>query len=146
PDLRRRRLRAEDGLVVEEEARERRARRMTGREVEAVEVVVRQLNLASVDDGVAEPEEDVLHLPPDLRDQVEATAPVAPDRQSHVDPLGRQPLVELRPREIRLTRVDRLLEPLPHGVEGHPGLAIAHLAEGLFDRALAPQVLDANGL
>ena len=51
---------------------ERRAGGMTRREVEPVEVVVRRLDLAAVDDPVAEPEEDVLDLAADLRDQVEA--------------------------------------------------------------------------
>ena len=52
---------------------------MPGREVERVEVVPRRLDLAAVDDRVAEPEEDVLDLAPDLGDEVELTAP---DRRS----------------------------------------------------------------
>ena len=79
-DLRRRRLGAEHGLVVDEERRERRARRVARREVERVEVVARRLDLAAVDDPVAEPEEDVLDLAPDLRDQVQAAAGVAARR------------------------------------------------------------------
>ena len=80
PDLRRRRLGAQHRLVVEEERRERRPRRMARREVEPVEVVVRRLDLAAVDDAVAEPEEDVLDLAADLGDQVEPAARVAADR------------------------------------------------------------------
>ena len=50
----------------------------SAREVERVEVVVRRLHLAAVDDLVAEPEEDVLDLAADLRDQVEMAAAGAP--------------------------------------------------------------------
>ena len=53
---------------------------MAGREVERVEVVARRLDLAAVDDPVAEPEEDVLDLTPDLRDQVQAAPRVAARR------------------------------------------------------------------
>ncbi len=74
-DLRRRRLRAQHRLVVEEERLQRRPRRMPEREVERVEVVARRLDLAAVDDRVAESEEDVLDLAPDLGDQVEVAAP-----------------------------------------------------------------------
>jgi hypothetical protein len=47
-----------------------RPRRVPGGEVEAVEVVVGGLDLAAVDDLVAEAEEDGLDLPADLGDQV----------------------------------------------------------------------------
>ena len=73
-DLGRRRLGPENGLVVEEERLQRRARRVPGREVERVEVVARRLDLAAVDDRVAEAEEDVLHLAPDLSDEMELPA------------------------------------------------------------------------
>ena len=43
---------------------------MPRREVQRFEVVARRLDLTAVDDAVAEPEEDVLDLAPDLRDQV----------------------------------------------------------------------------
>jgi hypothetical protein len=86
-DLGRGRLRAQHRLVVEEQRRERRAGRVPGRERERVEVVVGGLDLATVDDAVAEPEEDVLDLPPDLRDQVQAPALVAGGGQGDVDPL-----------------------------------------------------------
>ena len=80
PHLRRRGLGAQQRVVVEEQRCERRPRGVPGREVEAVEVVVRRLHLAPVDDAVAEPEERVLDLPADLRDQVQVTALVAADR------------------------------------------------------------------
>ncbi len=88
PDLRRRGLRPEHRLVVEEERLQRRARRMARREVERVEVVVRRLDLAAVDDRVPEPEEDVLDLAPDLRDEVEMPAP---DRASRASSRRRAP-------------------------------------------------------
>ena len=58
---------------------------MTRREVERVEVVTRRLDLAPVDDRVAEPEEDVLELAPDLRDEVEVAAQDRLPRHGHVD-------------------------------------------------------------
>ena len=71
---------------------------------------------------------------------------VAADRERHVDALRRQPLVELGTGELGVARVDRRLEPLAHGVQRHAGLAVAHLAQRLLERALAPEVLDADGL
>ena len=47
------------------------ARRVLGRVVERGEVVVVVLDLGALDDREAEPDEDVLHLAPDLRDQVQ---------------------------------------------------------------------------
>ena len=142
PDLRRRGLGPQHRLVVEEERRERRARGMAGREVERVEVVAGRLDLAAVDDAVAEPEEDVLDLAPDLRDQVEPPSRVAADRQRDVDALLAESPVELRPRELRLARVDGRLDPLAHGVEAHARLAVAHLAQRELELALASEVLD----
>ena len=135
-----------DRLVVDEQRRERGARRVTGREVERVEVVVRQLDLAAVNDPVAEPEEHVLDLAPDLGDQVQPAAGVATCRKRHVDALGGQPGVQLRARQLGLPGVDRRLEPLAHGVQRHPGLPVPYLAQRLLDRALAAEVLDADDL
>ena len=86
---------------------------MPGREVERVEVVVRRLDLAAVDDRVAEPEEDVLDLAPDLGDQVQVPARVAaaPGSVTSTRSLVSR-RVELGPRELRLALVDRRLEPL----------------------------------
>ena len=112
PDLRRGRLRAEQRLVVEEEGRQGRPRGVPGREVEPVEVVVGRLDLPPVDDAVAEPEEDVLDLAADLRDQVEVPALVPADGQRHVGPFVREAPVELRPLELGLAHADRRLDPL----------------------------------
>ena len=117
-----------------------------GGEVERVEVVPRRLDLASVDDAVAEPEEDVLDLAADLGDQMQPSARVAADRERHVDPLLAQAAVELGARQLGVARLDRRLDPLARGVQAHPGLAVAHLAQRELERALATEVLDANGL
>ena len=117
---------------------------MPGREVERVEVVVRRLDLAAVDDRVAEPEEDVLELAPDLRDEVEVAAPDGvPGIVTSTLLLG-QPAVELGALERLLPRVDRGLELLAQRVQRHPRLAVAHLAERELQLALAAEVLDAD--
>ena len=46
-------------------------------------------------------------------------------------------LHELRPLELGLPGRQRRLEPLSEGVQGHPRFAIAHLAQGLPQLALA---------
>ncbi len=71
---------------------------------------------------------------------------IAAHRERHVDPLVVEPRVQLCAGELVLALVDRGLEPLAHRVQRHPGLAVAHLAQRLLDRALPPQVLDAHGL
>ena len=143
-DLSRRRLGTEDRLVVEEERLQRRAGRVAWWEVEGVEVVVRRLDLAAVDDRVAEAEEDVLELAPDLRNEVEV-APAdrrAGDRDVHA--LLRQPSVELGALELPLSRIDSRLEPLPQRVERHACLPVAHLPERELQLALAAEILDAH--
>src|SRR5262249_11124049 len=117
---------------------------MPEREVERVEVVRRRLHLAAVDDRVAETEEDVLDLPPDLRDQVEVPAADMRARHGDVDPLVGEPPVELGPLQRLLTGVDGTLELLAQRVERHARLAVAHLAEGELELALAPEKVDSN--
>ena len=68
---------------------------MPGREVERVEVVARRLDLTAVDDRVPEPEEDVLELAPDLRDEVEMTASYRRAGHRDVDALLGEAAVEL---------------------------------------------------
>ena len=100
---------------------------MAGREVETVEVVVRRLDLAAVDDAVAEPEEQVLDLAADLRDQVQVAALGPPAGERDVGALLRQAAVELRPLELVLARVDAA-----RGARARRSapcrLAVAHLA------------------
>ena len=115
---------------------------MAGREVETVEVVVRRLHLAAVHDAVAQPEKDVFDLPADLRDQVQVAALVAADGQRDVGAFLREAAVELGPLELALARADRRLDPLARGVQGHPRLAVANLAERELQLALPPEVLD----
>src|SRR4029079_2670466 len=101
-------------------------------------------HLAPVDDAIAQPEEDVLDLPPDLRDQVQVTALVAADGKRDAGALRGEAPVELGPLELRLARGDRRLDPLAGGVQGHSRLTVAHLAERELQLALAPQILDPN--
>src|SRR5438876_9684775 len=94
-------------------------------EAESVEVVARRLDLAAVDDLVAEAEEDVLDVAAHERRRVERAAraqlrrPEQPGRQRHVDALGRELLLELGARELRLPGRERRLDGLAHGVELH---------------------------
>ena len=119
---------------------------MPRREVERLEVVPRRLDLTAVDDAVAEPEEDVLDLAADLRDQVEPPASVPAHGQRHVDALLGEPTVELGARERGGALVDRGLDPLAGGVEGHARLAVPHLAQRELERALPSEVLDPHRL
>src|SRR5688500_16658795 len=99
---------------------------MARREVEAVEVVPRGLHLPAVDDRVSEPEEDVLELATDLRDQVEMPARERRPGHRDVDPLLRQAAVELCAGELCVPRLDRALEALAQRVERHPRLSVSH--------------------
>ena len=119
---------------------------MAGREVERVEVVTGRLDLATVDHRVPQAEEDVLHLPTDLRDQVEMPAPDRRSRHRHVDALLGEAPVELGPLETGCARVDRALESLAKRVQRHPGLAVANVAESELQLALASQELHARVL
>ena len=118
-------------------------------EVERVEVVAGRLDLAAVDDLVAETEEDVLDLAPHLRDgwSVRAAAARRAEQSAgkrDVDPLGREPFFELGARELLLARGERRLDRLAHRVERHARLAVAHLAQRELQRAAAAEVLDAR--
>src|SRR5205823_1356560 len=143
-DLRGRRLRAEHVRAVEEERRPRRARRMPGVEGELVEVVGRRLDLAVVANLVPQAEEDVLDLPPDLRDRVQVAERQLVAGERDVDGLLRQSPLELRPLERRLLRRDRRLELLADRVERHPALAVADAAQRLLQLALPAEVANAR--
>ncbi len=119
---------------------------MSGREVEAVEVVARRLDLATVHDPVPQPEEHVLHFPPDLGDQVQPAALLPRDRERDVHSLLGEPPVELRPLERGLPGGDGRLDALAGRVEGHPGLPVANLAQRELELALPAEVLDAHAL
>ena len=143
-DLRRRRLRAEEDVAVQEDRLPRRPRRVVGREVERVEVVVRRLDLAAVDDLVAEPEEDVLHLAPDLGDQVQVASLPSLARQRDVrDFLGQAP-VEVGALQLGLALGHRVLEGLAQIVEDAAGLGVPDLTERLLQLALPAEVADAR--
>ena len=123
---------------------------MPVREAESVEVVPGRLDLAAVDDLVAEAEEDVLDVAAHERRRMERAArpqlrrPEQLGGQRHVDALGREPLLELGARELVLPRGERGLDGLAHGVERHAGLAVAHVAQRELQRAAAAEVADAD--
>ena len=119
---------------------------MARREGQRIEVVTGGLDLATVDDRVPEPEEDVLDLAPDLRDRVQVPARPAPDGQRHVHALLGEPPVEIGAGELFLAGVERRLEAFAHRVQRHPGLPVAHVPERLLERALAAEVLDPRRL
>ena len=85
---------------------------MPRRELELVEVVLGRLDLAVVADLVAEAEERVLDRAPDLGDRVQVPAGDGLARERDVDPLLREPPLELGALELRLAPVERRLEPL----------------------------------
>ena len=113
--LHRRGVRAQQHVLGEVEGVLRQPRRVLGRVVERGEVVVVVLDLRALEHREAEPDEDVLHLAPDLRDQVQV-----PDRrrrvagQRDVDAIGRQTRVQLgrleRGRALAEQRLQRHLD------------------------------------
>ena len=90
---------------------------MPEREVESVEVVARRLDLTTVDDAVAEAEEDVLDLPANLGDQMEVAAMMHADGQGDVDSFLGEPGIELGAGDLGLPPVDRRLEPFADRVQ-----------------------------
>ena len=119
---------------------------MARREGQGVEVVTRRLDLATVDDRVAEAEKDVLHLAADLRDRMQVAALPPSDGKRHIHPLLGEPAVEIGAAELVLAGGERGLETLAKGVQRDAGLAVANVAKGLLDRALPAKVLDACGV
>ena len=67
-----------------------RAGRVCRRDVERLEVVPVVLDLGTLGDPVAEPDEDVLELAPDLRDEVEVTVAATVPTDGEVDRSGRR--------------------------------------------------------
>src|SRR5215212_2415373 len=127
-DLRRRRLRAKHDVAVQEERRARRASVVPRRKLELVEVVLGRLDLAVVTDVIAEPEERVLDLPPDLRDRVEVATrkPLAGKRD--VDRLVQRLRAGGAP-EGRLLALERSFDRAAHSVQLDARLAVADLAQ-----------------
>jgi len=64
--------------------------------------------------------------------------------QRDVDALGREPRVDLRPLEVRLPRLDRLLDRLAGGVQGHSDSRSRTSRSASFKLGLAAEVLDAH--
>ena len=109
--------------------------------VERVEVVPDGLDLTAVVDRVAHAEEHVLDLAPELGDQVDAAAE---DRLSGQGRVERLEVVLGRARELAFALLQRLLDPGARSVQRHPRLAVAHLAQCKLERALAPEVENAE--
>jgi hypothetical protein len=83
------------------------------------EVVVLVVDLRALEHGEAEPDEDVLHLAPDLRDEVEpARRQRRVARERDVDPVLGEAPVELRCLELGGALREQLLERHPHLVGG----------------------------
>src|SRR5919202_1411390 len=101
-DLAVRGVRPEEHVVVQVKGVARRAGRVPDRRVERVEVVVGVLDLAAVEDLVAEAEEEILDLAPHLREQVEAAAPRRLARKRDVDDILGERALERRPLELEL--------------------------------------------
>ena len=141
-DLPRRRVRAQQRVVVDVERVARRPRGVRQRLVERVEVVPDRLHLAAVHDLVAEAEEDVLDLAHDLRQRMEMPERRPLPRQRDVEALGG--LEPAGPLECGVTLVDRSLEALAHGVQRHAGLAVANLPQRELQLALAAEEPDAQ--
>ena len=140
-DLRGRRVRAQQRLGVEVEGVARIARGVRLGLVERVEVVPDGLDLAPVVDLVAHPEEDVLDPAAQLRDQMQAAAPERLAGQRRVE---RLPVLCGGSGELGLAAGERLLDRRPGGVQRHPGLAVANLAQRQLQLALAAEVADAQ--
>ena len=139
-DLRRRGLGPEQTLRVDEEGVARRTGRMRRRKRELVEVVVRGLDLAVVDDVVAEAEERVLDEPADVCRRMEGTDPALVAGKGDVDALLSEPAVEIGALERLPPCLDLCLQTFADRVQEHPGLAVADVAERLGELALAAQV------
>ena len=115
---------------------------------ERVEVVARRLDLAAVDDLVAESEEDVLDVAPGLRRGVQRAAPAGPHAaehlggERHVGAFRGELVVELGVADRGAAGIERLLDLLADRVQADPGLAVADLAELQLQRARATEPLD----
>ena len=106
---------------------------------------MRRLDLAAVDDLVAEPEEDVLDLAADLRDQVQVAARARLARQRDVDDLLGQPAVELGALELGPALGDRAARAASRSaLSDAAGLAVADLAQRLLQLALPAEEADAG--
>ena len=124
-------------------------RRVVVGRVERGEVVVVELDLGALGDAEAEPDEDVLDLALDLRQQVRRAARHGVAGQRHVDGVGAQGAVELgASRALAQPRVQPL-ELAAHAVQllaarpAQLGRQRAELAQRERQRARAPERLDA---
>src|ERR1700693_592011 len=113
-------------------------------EGELVEVVFGRLDLSVVANLVAEADESVFDLAASLRDRVHVAERKLVTGERDVDNvLGLGP-VELGALELRLPRLDRLLDRLACGVQRHAGLAVTYLAKRELEVAAAAEIPDAK--
>jgi hypothetical protein len=143
-DLRRRRLRAQHGAVVEEEGVARRPRGMRVREGELVEVVRDRLHLAVVAHLVAEAEERVLDQPPHLRDRMQLPLRQRLTGERDVDDVLRQGTVELFFRNPSCRALLSVLELSAKSVEDATAVAVANVTKRLGKGRLPPQVANVD--
>ena len=133
--LHRRGVRPQQDVLGEVEGVLRRPRGVLRRVVERGEVVVLVVDLGALDDRESEPDEDVLHLAPDLRDEVQAAAGlrrVAGERD--VDAVLGEAAVELGRLELGGPLGEQALERHAHLV-GRLADGPALLGRQLADRA-----------
>src|SRR5207245_4812398 len=101
-----------------------------------------RLDLATVDDLVAEAEEDVLDLTTKLREEMQMAAPESRAGQRDVEGLVER--CETLALELGLAGLERLLQPFAGGVQRHPGLAFTNRTQGLLQLALPAEVADTD--
>ena len=111
---------------------------MGERLVERVEVVPDRLDLATVDDLVAEPEEDVLDLAGDLRQRMQVAAPHGRSGESDVECLVE--LLQLPEGDAPGGLALGLLEPHAQGIERPSCLAIPNFPQSLRQRRTAAEI------
>src|SRR6476646_872932 len=115
---------------------------MAGVTRERVEVLPDGGDLVAVPDLVAHPQEDVLDLAADLRQQMQATAFDGRARNRDVETRLRSALVR-QARQLGLARGHRLIELRADAVQEHPALPIPDAAQCLRELRLAAEVLHA---
>src|SRR5215218_3827115 len=117
---------------------------MARRHVERIEEMPRVLDLVTVDDVVAESEEDILDLAPDLRDEVVVATGRRLAGECDVDDVLRERTVEFGTAELVLPPLDEPFEVLAQRVEDAAALGVANLPECLLELALPAQIADAG--
>ena len=134
--LHRRRVCAQQVAAIQPEGVLHIARRMIGRNVQGVEVVVFGFDFGTIQHGEAERNEKVLEFPLYARDRMQVAAARTGRRQGEIDPLGVESRTQGGRVELLLPGIERRFELLLGGVE--------HLADAfaLFGRELSHALAD----